>query len=52
MAIAATGALTGEAMQEVTVSLETPKATGALEEALTGEVKEEAAEEVTGKLKE
>ncbi len=41
MAVPATGALTGEAMKEA-----------AALEALAGEVKEEVAEEVTGKLKE
>jgi len=55
MAVAAPGALTGEAMEEVAVSLEIPKAAGALE-ALAEEVKEEvmgeAMEEATGKLKE
>jgi hypothetical protein len=55
VAVAAPGALTGEvkeevageAMQEVAVSLEIPKAAGALEALV-----EEAMEEVTGKLKE
>jgi hypothetical protein len=47
MAVAAPGALTEEAMVEVAVSLETPKAVGALE-VLAEEVKEE----VTAKLKE
>jgi len=54
VAVAAPGALTGEAMQEAAVSLEIPKAAGALE-ALAEEAKEEvmgeAMEEVTGKLK-
>lgn len=47
MAVAASRALTEEAMQEVAVSLETPKAAEALEVP-----EEEATEEVTGKLKE
>jgi hypothetical protein len=46
VAVAAPGALTGEAMQEAAVSLEIPKAAGALEA-----LAEEAMEEVTGELK-
>jgi hypothetical protein len=55
MAVAASGALTGEVKEEVAVSLEIPKAAGALE-ALAAEVMEEVmegeVEEATGKLKE